>query len=114
DLALQAKAAEPLAALRRFIEEYPGRILFTAETAGRREVLLELLGRLKIKPREVFGWVDFLDGDERLNICIAPLDEGLLLDELALIRKARCSASGSCSAGAGRRPATTATTSSST
>jgi len=85
DLALQAKAAEPLAALRRFIEEFPGRILFTAETAGRREALLELLGRLKIKPREVFGWVDFVTGDERLNICIAPVDEGLLLDGLALI-----------------------------
>src|SRR5690606_24139262 len=62
-----------------------GRILFTAETAGRREALLELLGRLKIKPREVFGWVDFVTGDERLNICIAPVDEGLLLDGLALI-----------------------------
>src|SRR5690606_16456941 len=35
DLAIQAKAAEPLAALRRFIEEYPGRVLFSAESAGR-------------------------------------------------------------------------------
>ena len=43
DLAIQAKASEPLAALRRFIEEYPGRVLFCAESAGRREVLLELL-----------------------------------------------------------------------
>ena len=43
DLAIQAKAGEPLAALRRFIEEYPGRVLFSAESAGRREVLLELL-----------------------------------------------------------------------
>ena len=85
DLALQAKAAEPLAALRRFLEEYSGRVLFSAETAGRREALLELLGRLKLKPREVNGWVDFLASGERLNICIAPLDEGLLLDDLALI-----------------------------
>ncbi len=51
DLAIQAKAGEPLAALRRFIEEYPGRVLFCAESAGRREVLLELLARLKLKPR---------------------------------------------------------------
>lgn len=85
DLALQAKAVEPLAALRRFLEEYPGRVLFSAESAGRREVLLDLLGRLKLKPREVSGWMDFLASGERLNICIAPLDEGLLLDELALI-----------------------------
>lgn len=85
DLAIQAKAGEPLAALRRFIEEYPGRVLFSAESAGRREVLLELLARLKLKPREVADWPEFTASKERLGICIAPLDEGLQLDELALI-----------------------------
>ena len=85
DLAIQAKAGEPLAALRRFIEEYPGRVLFCAESAGRREVLLELLARLKLKPREVDGWSAFAADGERLVITIAPLDQGLLLDELALI-----------------------------
>lgn len=85
DLAIQAKAGEPLAALRRFIEEYPGRVLFCAESAGRREVLLELLARLKLKPKEAEGWPAFVASGERLGICIAPLDEGLLLDELALV-----------------------------
>ena len=85
DLAIQAKAGEPLAALRRFIEEYPGRVLFCAESAGRREVLLELLARLKLKPREVDSWSAFAGDGERLAITIAPLDQGLLLDELALI-----------------------------
>ena len=85
DLAIEAKATEPLSALRRFVEEYPGRILFCAESAGRREVLLELLARLKLKPLEVAGWSEFTSGKERLGICIAPLDEGLLLDDLALI-----------------------------
>ncbi|MBV2131342.1 transcription-repair coupling factor [Pseudomonas sp. MAP12] len=85
DLAIQAKAGEPLAALRRFLEDYPGRVLFCAESAGRREVLLELLARLKLKPREVDGWPAFVAAGERLAITIAPLDEGLLLDELALI-----------------------------
>lgn len=85
DLAIQAKASEPLAALRRFIEEYPGRVLFCAESAGRREVLLELLARLKLKPREVADWPEFTASKERLGICIAPLDEGLLLDDITLI-----------------------------
>ncbi|AMR67506.1 transcription-repair coupling factor [Aquipseudomonas alcaligenes] len=85
DLAIQAKASEPLAALRRFIEEYPGRVLFCAESAGRREVLLELLARLKLKPLEVANWHEFTASRERLAICIAPLDEGLLLDQIALI-----------------------------
>ncbi|MDD0843237.1 transcription-repair coupling factor [Pseudomonas sp. Gutcm_11s] len=85
DLAIQAKASEPLAALRRFIEEYPGRVLFSAESAGRREVLLELLARLKLKPREVADWPEFTASKDRLAICIAPLDEGLLLDKIALV-----------------------------
>ncbi|MBB6340920.1 transcription-repair coupling factor (superfamily II helicase) [Pseudomonas fluvialis] len=85
ELAIQAKASEPLAALRRFIEGYPGRVLFCAESAGRREVLLELLARLKLKPVEVGGWPEFSACGERLAITIAPLDEGLLLDDIALI-----------------------------
>ncbi|PAV50016.1 transcription-repair coupling factor [Pseudomonas sp. HAR-UPW-AIA-41] len=85
ELAIQAKASEPLAALRRFIEGYPGRVLFCAESAGRREVLLELLARLKLKPLEVANWHEFTASRERLAICIAPLDEGLLLDQITLI-----------------------------
>jgi transcription-repair coupling factor (superfamily II helicase) len=85
DLAIQAKASEPLAALRRFIEEHPGRVLFCAESAGRREVLLELLARLKLKPKEFDSWPAFVESRERLGICIAPLDDGLLLDNLALV-----------------------------
>ncbi|MFZ3155126.1 transcription-repair coupling factor, partial [Pseudomonas sp.] len=85
DLAIQAKAGEPLAALRRFIEEYPGRVLFCAESAGRREVLLELLARLKLKPNEFDSWPAFTTSNERLGICIAPLDDGLLLEDLALV-----------------------------
>ncbi|MDU9399139.1 transcription-repair coupling factor [Pseudomonas sp. zfem003] len=84
DLAIEGKASEPLAALRRFLEEFPGRVLFSAESAGRREVLLELLARLKLRPQEVAGWPEFVASSERLAITIAPLDEGLLLDEPAL------------------------------
>lgn len=87
DLAIQAKATEPLAALRRFLDEFPGRVLFSAESAGRREVLLEMLARLKLRPQEVEGWPAFIASSERLAITIAPLDEGLLLDDpgIALI-----------------------------
>ena len=48
-------------------------------------MLLELLARLKLRPQEVEGWCGFLASEERLAIAIAPLDEGLLLDEVALV-----------------------------
>lgn len=84
DLAIQAKAQQPMAALEQFLNDFPGRVLFTAESAGRREVLLELLARLRLKPVEVDGWSAFASGKERLAITIAPLDDGLQLDEPAL------------------------------
>ncbi|HAL69464.1 MAG TPA: transcription-repair coupling factor, partial [Pseudomonas sp.] len=84
DLAIEAKANQPLAALAGFLDQFDGRVLFTAESAGRREVLLELLERLKLRPNTVEGWTDFVTGSERLNITIAPLDEGLLLDDPAM------------------------------
>ena len=84
DLAIEAKASQPLAALSGFLSEFPGRVLFTAESAGRREVLLELLERLKLRPKTLDSWQEFVDSKERLAITIAPLDEGLVLDEPAL------------------------------
>ena len=84
DLAIQAKAANPLAALAGYIEDFPGRVLFTAESAGRREVLLELLERLKLRPQTVDGWQEFVSSKARLAITIAPLDDGLQLNDPAL------------------------------
>lgn len=84
-LIIEARAAEPMAAVRQFIEQFTGRILFTAETAGRREVLLELLARIKLKPVEVADWQAFLDEPARIAICIAPLSDGLLLDNISVI-----------------------------
>ena len=84
DLAIEAKANQPLAALSTFLDEFPGRVLFTAESAGRREVLLELLERLKLRPKTLDSWQEFVESKERLAITIAPLDEGLVLEQPAL------------------------------
>lgn len=84
DLAIESRHTEPLAKLRHFIEQFAGRILFTAETAGRREVLLELLTRLKINPKEVTDWQSFITDNNKIAITIADLDEGLLMDSPAI------------------------------
>ncbi|QAX82035.1 transcription-repair coupling factor [Candidatus Pseudomonas adelgestsugas] len=87
NLTIQAKAAQPLEALSKFLGNFSGRILFTAESAGRHEILLELLEHLKLRPKNVDSWLEFVASKERLAITITPLDEGLLLDKpsLALI-----------------------------
>lgn len=85
DLSMQARAQEPLTALQEFIDSHNGRILFTTETAGRREILLELLERIDTKPVPVTSWAQFLESQEPLAICVASIDQGLQLDRLALI-----------------------------
>ena len=78
-MALQARTTNPAAALQRFIQEKPGRILFVAESAGRREMLRETLGGYGIRTTQVDGWSDFLSQDSDLAMTVFPLEQGAWL-----------------------------------
>ncbi len=65
------------------------RLLFSAETAGRRETLLELFKPYKIYPKKFDSWEDFQSSDKTMGICIAPLSEGLQLADMALISESQ-------------------------
>ena len=65
------------------------RILFCAETAGRRESLLEIFKPYKIYPKNFSGWNDFQLSDKAMGICIAPLDEGLQLADIIVISESQ-------------------------
>jgi len=87
-LPFQPRAERPAAVLQDFLADFPGRVLFAAESAGRREVLLETLRGYGLRPTVCESWADFLARDElRLALTVAPLEQGLLLTEppLALI-----------------------------
>ena len=55
------------------------RVLFVAESTGRREMLLDNLRGFGIQPKPVEGWRDFLSGTASLAVTVAPLEEPLLL-----------------------------------
>jgi len=74
-----------LANLRRFTENFNGKILFCAESAGRSEALTDLLTRIKIKPQHVNNWQEFLSSEAQFNLAIAPMAQDLLLQDYALI-----------------------------
>jgi transcription-repair coupling factor (superfamily II helicase) len=86
-LPVDARADVPLRALQDFLAAHAGsRVLFCAESAGRRESLLELLGRAGLKPEAVSGWPEFLARETPAPaITVAPLEQGLLLDDPALV-----------------------------
>jgi transcription-repair coupling factor (superfamily II helicase) len=80
-VAFQTRSSEPTAALKRFIAEHPQRVLFVAESAGRREILQTSLRDLEFHPKLYDNWHAFLEADEPIGLCVAPLDQGLWLTE---------------------------------
>ncbi len=81
ELPIDNKQERPLIELERFLQAFDGRVLFAAESAGRREALLELLGRIDAKPAEYETWQQFLASSAALGIIIAPIDQGLVSTE---------------------------------
>jgi len=60
ELPLNRKGEEPGTSLRHFVSSYPGRVLIAADSAGRREALIETLATAGLKPQNVESWSAFL------------------------------------------------------
>lgn len=81
DVAINARRQTPLAALSHFIDTHPDtRILFVAESRGRREALEDLLAPLSLTLPHVDGFAAFLDGSERFALTEGQVDAGLWLE----------------------------------
>ncbi|TXR53594.1 transcription-repair coupling factor [Reinekea thalattae] len=76
------RAQEPLNRLECFLKETDHRVLFCAESAGRREAMRELLNRIRISAQDVDSIESFLSNKSiRLGLTSAPLSNGLVLTE---------------------------------
>src|SRR5690606_25840736 len=51
ELPLSGRHEQPASELKAFLASYPGRVLVAADTAGRREALLEVLDAADLKPK---------------------------------------------------------------
>jgi transcription-repair coupling factor (superfamily II helicase) len=86
-LAVQHQNKEPMAALRQFSENYKGKIVFSVESEGRREALLELLQRIKLRPVEQPSFCQAIASSEKFTLVLGAAEHGFLFgdEELALI-----------------------------
>ena len=87
-VAVDRRAEDPLAGLKAFIDDHPGRILLLAESAGRRETLAGLFAEYGLKPETTADLTGFLASDSRLALSVGPLHAGFLLEGLAFITEA--------------------------
>ena len=83
-LRIDSRAQEPAEKLLAFLKTFRGRVLFAAESAGRREYLNDLLTRRDIHPTNVPDWIGFNGDRAPYAICVAPLERGLHLPEAGL------------------------------
>ena len=79
------EAAAPLSRLQSWLSGFDGRVLFSAETAGRREAMLERLRTADVRPRTVAGWGTFLKQDADVAITVAPLEDGAIRDRKSVV-----------------------------
>ncbi|MCP2040060.1 transcription-repair coupling factor (superfamily II helicase) [Neisseria sp. HSC-16F19] len=79
DVAVNRQSEAPLSALQNFQAAFAGRVLLTAESAGRRETMLGFFAQHGLKPKSVAGWQAFLADDTPLCITVTPLAYGFQL-----------------------------------
>ncbi|MEN1942799.1 transcription-repair coupling factor [Luteimonas sp. MJ293] len=84
DLPLTVRNQEPAAALKSFLASYPGAVLIAADSAGRREALLEMLQPADLSPVVLTDFPAFLQQPTAPGtpaIAVAALENGFALDE---------------------------------
>ncbi|MFD2179697.1 transcription-repair coupling factor [Veronia pacifica] len=78
DLTVNHQLKEPLVALRQFSEGFNGKIIFSVETEGRREAMLDLLTRTKIRPMVSDSLTEALSAQSRFALIIGQCDRGFI------------------------------------
>ena len=63
--------------LVQFLQDHGGPVLLCAESAGRREILLESLREHQLEPPLVANWSAFVESGADFAIATAPLDRGM-------------------------------------
>ncbi|MCO4168815.1 transcription-repair coupling factor [Actinobacillus suis] len=80
ELAINSQLKDPFDAFNKFRSKFDGQLLFSVESEGRRETLLELLSPLKIKPKQVKSLAEI---DSQISLIISPLDQGFIIENVS-------------------------------
>jgi transcription-repair coupling factor (superfamily II helicase) len=90
DLHIHDRGNAPAAALVEFTDDYPGRIMFAADTTGRRVVLAETLQAFGIRAQHFESWSEFQASGVRLGLTVLPLEQGFIAgDEIAVLTESQ-------------------------
>ena len=90
-LPIERQSNEPLAKLKEYLSQSDRRYLIVVESAGRREVLLDLFKQQRITCKTQSNWIDFLKDDAPISILVGSLMEGseLIEPKIAILVEAQ-------------------------
>ncbi len=78
---IDSRLEDPALHLRQFINKNNRKIVFAAESLGRREYINETLRSLHINPTSHSNWNQFSSSNEQINLLVAPIDDSVDLPE---------------------------------
>ncbi len=84
DVAVDRRAEDPLVRLKRFLDLPGSRTLVLAESAGRRETMLQYFAEYGVHPESVDNFKQFVSGTIRFGLAVGPLASGFALTDPAL------------------------------
>ncbi|MFT6194952.1 MAG: transcription-repair coupling factor (superfamily II helicase), partial [Cognaticolwellia sp.] len=89
DLTIDHKLKQPFELLNNFVDskETPSKLLFVAESQGRRESVLELLERNQTKPSIFKSIEDFINSDALIGITVNALSAGFIFQAKGSAKK---------------------------
>jgi transcription-repair coupling factor (superfamily II helicase) len=89
DLTIDHKLKQPFELLNNFVnsKETPNKLLFVAESQGRRESVLELLERNQTKPSIFNSIEDFVNSDALIGITVNALSAGFIFQAKGSAKK---------------------------
>ncbi|GGX27852.1 transcription-repair coupling factor [Undibacterium squillarum] len=109
DVGVNRRADDPLVNLRSFLLKKGQRVLICADSAGRRETLMQYFNEFQIQPVGAENFQDFLTNSEALQLTVMPLHRGYtnLQQGITLITEAELYAGTPRRAGRKKQEATT-------
>ncbi len=79
DIAVAHNQAQPLAKLTDFLAGFAGKALFCVESQGRRETLLSLLDKVKLKPKQFDSIAQFSQSKAELGLIIGDVSRSFMM-----------------------------------
>ena len=80
-LQVDRRADNPLHNLRDFTRDFSGRILFVAETLGRRETILSYFAEHGLALSQCDGFAGFVAGEDKLALAVGPVANGFIAED---------------------------------